>query len=48
MDLEIHKEGLVNEFFTEYTTWRINKKNISKEFDYFWRFGQTIKITDEE
>jgi penicillin V acylase-like amidase (Ntn superfamily) len=47
MDLEIDKEGVVNSYFTEYTT-DINKKYISKAFDYFWRFGVPINISDEE
>lgn len=47
MDLEIDKEGLVNSHFTGYNT-DINKKFISKAFDYFWRFGVPIKISDEE
>jgi penicillin V acylase-like amidase (Ntn superfamily) len=47
MDLEIEKEGLINSSFTEYTT-EINKKYISKAFDYFWRLGVPIHISDEE
>lgn len=47
MDLELDKEGLVNSYFQLYTT-NTNKKYISKAFDYFWRLGIPIKVSDEE
>jgi penicillin V acylase-like amidase (Ntn superfamily) len=47
MDLELDKDGLVNSYFQNYTT-SINKEYISKAFDYFWRLGIPIHISDEE
>ena len=47
MDLELDKEGLVNAYFQKYST-SINKKYITKAFDYFWRLGIPIHISDEE
>ena len=47
LDLEINKEGVINPYFTNYTT-EINKKYISKAFGYFQRLGIPIKTTDEE
>lgn len=47
MDLELDQEGLVNSYFQKYTT-NINKDYISKAFDYFWRLGIPIQISDEE
>lgn len=47
MDLELDQEGLVNSYFQEYST-NINKEFISKAFDYFWRLGVPIQISDGE
>lgn len=47
MNLELDKKGLVNSYFQKYTT-SINKKYISKAFDYFWRLGVPIHISDKE
>ena len=47
MDLELDQEGLVNPYFQEYTT-NTNKNYISKAFDYFWRLGIPIQVSDEE
>ena len=47
MDLELDQEGLVNSYFQGYTT-NINKEYISKAFDYFWRLGVPIQLSDEE
>jgi penicillin V acylase-like amidase (Ntn superfamily) len=47
MDLELDQEGLVQSYFQKYTT-SINKDNISKAFDYFWRLGVPIHISNEE
>ena len=47
MELELDQEGLVNSYFQKYTT-NINKDYISKAFDYFWRLGIPIQISDEE
>jgi penicillin V acylase-like amidase (Ntn superfamily) len=47
MDLELDQEGLVNSYFEKYTT-NINKEYISKAFDYFWRLGVPIHISNEE
>jgi penicillin V acylase-like amidase (Ntn superfamily) len=47
MDLDLDQEGLVNSYFNKYTT-NINKQYISKAFDYFWRLGVPIQISDEE
>jgi len=47
MDLELDQEGLVNSYFQKYTT-NINKEYISKAFDYFWRLGVPIHLSDEE
>jgi hypothetical protein len=47
MDLELDQEGLVNSYFQVYTT-NTNKEYISKAFDYFWRLGIPIQVSDEE
>lgn len=47
MDLELDQVGLVNSYFQEYTT-NVNKEYISRAFDYFWRMGIPIQISDEE
>lgn len=47
IDLEINIEGILNSYFTEYTT-DINKKYIFIAFDYFSRCGLPIKISDED
>jgi hypothetical protein len=47
MDLELDQEGLVQSYFQKYTT-SINKDYISKAFDYFWRLGVPIHISNEE
>jgi choloylglycine hydrolase len=47
MDLELEKEGQVNQYFDDYST-AVNKKYIEKAFDYFWRLGVPIQLTDKE
>ncbi|MBU1096425.1 MAG: linear amide C-N hydrolase [Bacteroidetes bacterium] len=47
MDLELDREGLVNSYFQNYST-SINKEYISKTFDYFWRLGVPIQVSDAE
>jgi hypothetical protein len=47
IDLELDKEGLVNSYFTKYTT-SINKEYIAKAFDYYWRMGVPIHLSDKE
>jgi penicillin V acylase-like amidase (Ntn superfamily) len=47
MDLDLDQEGLVNSYFQNFTT-SLNKEYISKAFDYFWRLGVPIRISDEE
>jgi choloylglycine hydrolase len=47
IDLEIDKEGLLNSYFTEYTT-DINKKIIFKTFNYFKQFGFLNEISEKE
>ena len=47
LDLEYDTEGLVNQYFIEYTT-DINKEFISKAFTFFKNWGTDITIKDEE
>lgn len=47
MDLDLDREGSVDSYFRKYTT-DINKEYISRAFDYFWRLGVPIHISDEE
>jgi choloylglycine hydrolase len=47
MELELEKQGKVNQFFINYST-VVNKKYIQKAFDYFWKMGVPIQLTDKE
>ncbi len=47
MGLELEKEGQVNQYFEDYST-SLNKQYIEKAFDYFWRLGVPIQLTDKE
>ncbi|MGD1006302.1 MAG: linear amide C-N hydrolase [Ignavibacteriaceae bacterium] len=47
IDLDIDKEGSVNEFFTDYST-AINKEFIVKAFSFFRKMGVLVKISDDD
>jgi len=46
LDLNIHHFGIVNEYFTDYST-RINKEFISKAFTFFKDWGANIQLGEE-